>query len=706
MVSTGSKIIAHSLQRIAIVFNPYAGGLKGAKRARLDAAVEIFRRAGRDVELMPTTGPNLAGELGGVAIERGFDLLLAAGGDGTINEVLNGIIGSQIVFGALPAGTANVLANEIGLGLRPDHAAAALLEALPTRIAVGAYDHAGEPRRHFLMMAGAGLDARIVHELDLELKRKYGKLSYWHGGFSQLGRDLPKFRVTVNGVDRLAGFALIARVRNYGGDFEIAKDIRLTDNDFEIVIFERNRFWDYLAFLFAVIVKRLDKKDGVTVVRSDRAEFTPISPTSLCMFRPMARLLGWCRPRSRSCRMPLRCCFRSVTLRCRFMRLLAAIFIVVSCAYAQPQCSADGVVVNSVTGAPIVRARVTMNQDAAPVLTDESGRWRFEHLLCGTFTADANRQNFLPAPTPRVVQLNAGTPLHDVTIRLAPQSVITGRVTDDHGDAVQNTLVAVRVSRVSGGVRQVEQANAVRTNDIGEYRIAGLPAGKYIFCAGTALHQDGRTQSYQAYREQCSTLMTIPAGYSGSADFQLAPLLTSHVRGAISGMPEDVSPQLVLACTSGSFSAGTGANGEFDIAGVPPGACTVLVTAFQESDRLVATQPVEVGNSDVEGLRLHMERSFNVSGTVRVVSPTGKEIDPPQFSTSLRSSKMPIDSMPSVWNVDSSTFTVPGVLPGDYRLQLNVPAAVLCEERDYGWPRYRAFRGDDRAWRAGRLRLF
>ncbi len=277
MNSIGFKIIAHPLQRIAIVFNPYAGGLKGPKRARLDAAVERFRQAGREVELMPTTGPNMAGELGRAAIDDGFDLLLAAGGDGTINEVMNGIIGSQIAFGALPAGTANVLANEIGLSCRPDHAASQLLEAVPVRIAVGAFDQVGTPRRHFLMMAGAGLDARIVHELDLELKRRIGKLSYWHGGFRQLGRDMPKFRITINGVDYSAGFALMARVRNYGGDFEIATKIRLMDNDFEIVILEQNRFWDYLRFLFAVILKRLDKTRGVTIIRANRAEVSAIS---------------------------------------------------------------------------------------------------------------------------------------------------------------------------------------------------------------------------------------------------------------------------------------------------------------------------------------------------------------------------------------------------------------------------------------------
>ena len=273
----GPTFIAHSLQRIAIIFNPNAGGLRGAGRARLDAAAECFRRAGREVELMPTTGPNMAGELGRAAIERGFDLVLAAGGDGTINEVLNGIVGSRIVFGALPAGTANVLANEIGLARRPDIAAEQLLEAVPIRISAGALDHPGSPRRYFLMMAGVGLDARIVHELDLELKRKIGKLSYWHGGFKQLGRVLPKFRITVDGVERLAGFALMARVRNYGGDFEIAKNIRLTDADFEIVILEQNRFIDYLRFLFAVIFNRIDRVTGVSIVRACRAEISALT---------------------------------------------------------------------------------------------------------------------------------------------------------------------------------------------------------------------------------------------------------------------------------------------------------------------------------------------------------------------------------------------------------------------------------------------
>jgi len=227
------------------------------------------------VELFATPGPNKAGELAQEAVKRGCTLILAAGGDGTINEAVNGMAGSEVPFGALPAGTANVLANEVGLSNRPDLAAAQLLEAVPTRIALGALDRPGFPRRHFVLMAGVGLDARIVYELDLNLKAKLGKLAYWHGGFRQLGRPVPRFTIEVGGQSHMASFALITRVRNYGGDFEIARRIKLTDCDFEVVVFENNAWHDYLRFFGAVVTNRLYETPGVTVYRASEALLTP-----------------------------------------------------------------------------------------------------------------------------------------------------------------------------------------------------------------------------------------------------------------------------------------------------------------------------------------------------------------------------------------------------------------------------------------------
>lgn len=246
--------------------------MKGAHYARLEKAVHTLREAGAQVELFATSAPQQAGELARKAIAGGCDLILAAGGDGTINEAVNGIAGSPVLFGVLPAGTANVLANEIGFSNRPDHAARQLLHAVPVRIALGALEKPGQPRRYFILMAGVGLDARIIYELDLELKGKLGKLAYWHGGWRQFGRPVPRFHLAVNGSDYCASFALITRVRNYGGDFEIARNVLLTHNDFEVVIFQNRQWQDYLRFFGAILTNRLYTAKGVAVVRATQVE--------------------------------------------------------------------------------------------------------------------------------------------------------------------------------------------------------------------------------------------------------------------------------------------------------------------------------------------------------------------------------------------------------------------------------------------------
>ena len=199
-------------------------------------------------------------------------MVLAAGGDGTINEALNGLVGLDIPFGALPSGTANVLANEIGLPGRPDHAAKQLLESVPTRIPLGRLECCGRPPRYFALMAGIGLDARIVYHLDLNLKQRFGKLAYWHGGLLHLRGKLPHFTTVVNGETFSGSFTLVTKVRNYGGDFEIARQVKLMDNDFEVVVFQKDTWQDYIRFLGGVMLNRLRDVDGVAIRRASRVE--------------------------------------------------------------------------------------------------------------------------------------------------------------------------------------------------------------------------------------------------------------------------------------------------------------------------------------------------------------------------------------------------------------------------------------------------
>jgi diacylglycerol kinase (ATP) len=214
--------------------------------------------------MSPTTGPGTAGEIARQAIDAGAELILAAGGDGTINEILSGVAHTSIPLGILPAGTANVLATEIGIGRGIERAAAMLPEYLPRRIAIGRLD-GGPEARYFLAMAGIGFDAHIVYNLSENLKRRLGKSAYWIGGFSEVVRRYPEFLVEIDGANRqVCSFALVSRVRNYGGDFEIAHNASLLNSHFEVVLFRGRSPLPYLKYVCGMITRRLPGMRGVS----------------------------------------------------------------------------------------------------------------------------------------------------------------------------------------------------------------------------------------------------------------------------------------------------------------------------------------------------------------------------------------------------------------------------------------------------------
>jgi YegS/Rv2252/BmrU family lipid kinase len=231
-------------------------------------------------ESIPTTGPGTASEIARQGIVSGADLILAAGGDGTINEVVNGMVHSAVPLGILPAGTANVLATELGIGTTLQRAAASLHKCVPERIAVGLLTSA-TASRHFLMMAGVGLDADIVYNLNLKVKRALGKVAYWIGGFGKVGGRLPEFTVEAEGREFRVSFALASRVRNYGGDLEIARAVSLLDNQFELVLFEGANSFTYVRYILGVLIKRHHGMRGVTILRTRQAAFSCPADSSI-----------------------------------------------------------------------------------------------------------------------------------------------------------------------------------------------------------------------------------------------------------------------------------------------------------------------------------------------------------------------------------------------------------------------------------------
>lgn len=255
-----------SAKRALLLYNPVARGLLRRERS-LERCIGVLRSCGIEARLVPTMGPGTAGAQVRREIEDGCDLVIAAGGDGTINEAANGMLHSPVPLAILPGGTANVLAREMGIPLKLEKAAAQVsrLRAMPT--AAGRLHVPDSLPRIFLCMTGAGLDAQIVYHLNLGLKAAVGKLAYYASGFRQVFRSLCEFEVLVDGECFDASFALISRVRNYGGDLEIARRASLLRGDFEVVLFRGKQSVGYLRYLAAVLIGRAERARGCTVLR-------------------------------------------------------------------------------------------------------------------------------------------------------------------------------------------------------------------------------------------------------------------------------------------------------------------------------------------------------------------------------------------------------------------------------------------------------
>ena len=254
-------------RRAAIVYNPVARGLSHRGHL-LKRATAVLARQGIEATLIPTKGPGTAGGQARRQIEAGRDLIIAAGGDGTINEIANGMLHSGVPLAILPGGTANVLAREMRLPIHLEKAAALVSNLTPCRIAAGGLRIGSSDRRCFVCMAGAGLDAEIVARLNLPLKSATGKLAYYVCGLAQVFRSLSEFDVIVDGRHFEASFALVSRVRNYGGDLEIARGASLLSNDFEVVLFRGTLSARYLQYLAGVVLRRVHRVKGCTVLRA------------------------------------------------------------------------------------------------------------------------------------------------------------------------------------------------------------------------------------------------------------------------------------------------------------------------------------------------------------------------------------------------------------------------------------------------------
>ena len=220
--------------RIKLIANPIAGG---NARPRIELLCRHFREQGHQVELFLTAQRGDAEAAARSARAGGYDRLVAAGGDGTLNEVINGLAPSAIPLAFIPFGTVNVLALEIGLPFDLLAAAEVALSGVPTPVCLG---QAGT--RKFLLMAGIGFDAQVVREVDSRLKRRIGRFAYVVAALKTLWHwQEPRLSVTLDdGSVQQAGSVIIGNGRLYGGSFSLTPHARLTAASFEVLILRRS----------------------------------------------------------------------------------------------------------------------------------------------------------------------------------------------------------------------------------------------------------------------------------------------------------------------------------------------------------------------------------------------------------------------------------------------------------------------------------
>jgi YegS/Rv2252/BmrU family lipid kinase len=206
------------------------------------------------------------------ARDEAFDRVVVAGGDGTINEAINGLAGSDRPLAIVPLGTANVVAAELGLGTRPAEIAQAILEGEPRRVALGRLA-TREGTRRFGLTVGIGFDAHVVANVDPGLKRLTGKCAYLVASARQLVRDAGRlYDVVVDGRAYRAASAIVAKGHYYGGRFVVCPEARLDDPRLHVCLFRRAGRGPALRYAAALLVGRLHRQPDVTVVPAQRIE--------------------------------------------------------------------------------------------------------------------------------------------------------------------------------------------------------------------------------------------------------------------------------------------------------------------------------------------------------------------------------------------------------------------------------------------------
>lgn len=273
-----------AMRRVALVFNPISGRFSSRRAAGLKQAASVLRQAGVQLETFEAGTPGAGRVLAREAAARNCDAVIACGGDGTVHEIVQGLVGTSTALGVVPLGTANALASNLGLLGSPDVVVHKLLHARPVRVPVGRIRFSdGDGRqgsRFFIVAAGIGPDALLMSRLDARLKQKFGYALYMIEALKIWAtHKFPLFEAELipNGHPGQRVFTasqlLAVRVRNFGGVLrELAPGATLHNHSLHLISFQTRSRLAYFKFLIAVIAGRHTFSRDVQLLETGHVE--------------------------------------------------------------------------------------------------------------------------------------------------------------------------------------------------------------------------------------------------------------------------------------------------------------------------------------------------------------------------------------------------------------------------------------------------
>jgi YegS/Rv2252/BmrU family lipid kinase len=263
------------MRHVVLIANPKAGrGSLSQRQEAIQRFCRLLRTRKIDVEVWNTAGPNDATRLAAEAARQGFREVIVSGGDGTINEALQGLIGTDVRLAVWPRGTANVVGRELRMPTRLERLADIIAAAPTMRIHAGCatIEQTGA-RRYFLLMAGIGVDADIVDRVRPALKRRVGEAAFWYSGVETFARwRLKRFIIEADGQQQPATFAAIGKAPHYGGKLSITPRAKMEQPEFQVCLIDSMHRLRYLRLLpFAMFGGMPEKAKGVCFLHTTKA---------------------------------------------------------------------------------------------------------------------------------------------------------------------------------------------------------------------------------------------------------------------------------------------------------------------------------------------------------------------------------------------------------------------------------------------------